>query len=298
MYSRLPVWAPEPGPGPAVPGGSEGRRAPRDRRDRGRLRPGRRALHGRRVRRRRAAVLALVDRPRVPVRAPPTAAPTRYGGSLANRARLLLEIVGGGPGRDRAGAGARRPAVRRRADRGRHDHRRRRGGRAAGRGHRAGRLHQHLDRRRHRHPVHDRGEHAGAAGVRHVHPERDPGRRVAARGRGRPVQGPACRPTGRWRRARRPGRRGPRPDRRPRLRAPRRGPARPPGSAPACPATRSASGRMGLNRWLGCIENPRAGRESVSRCPRRGGPAGGGRRRRRAGWPAGGGDRGRERATR
>ena len=33
---------------------------------------------------------------------------------------------------------------------------------------------------------------------------------------------------------------------------------------PAVPvaATRSASGRMGLNRWLGCIENPRTGREA------------------------------------
>jgi mycofactocin system FadH/OYE family oxidoreductase 2 len=36
-------------------------------------------------------------------------------------------------------------------------------------------------------------------------------------------------------------------------------------------------GRMGLNRWLGCIENPRAGRESVLPAPR---PAARGRRRR------------------
>jgi 2,4-dienoyl-CoA reductase-like NADH-dependent reductase (Old Yellow Enzyme family) len=39
-------------------------------------------------------------------------------------------------------------------------------------------------------------------------------------------------------------------------------PVRPTRPACACRATRSASGRMGLNRWLGCIENPRTGRES------------------------------------
>ncbi len=38
--------------------------------------------------------------------------------------------------------------------------------------------------------------------------------------------------------------------------------ATPTTSASACRATRNASGRMGLNRWLGCIENPRTGREA------------------------------------
>ena len=58
-------------------------------------------------------------------------------------------------------------------------------------------------------------------------------------------------------------------------------------------------GRMGLNRWLGCIENPRTGRESVPRRPvpperprRRGA-----RRRRRSGRAAGGDRRRPRRAT-
>ena len=57
-------------------------------------------------------------------RRPPTGAPTSYGGSLDNRARLLLEIVAAV--RDAIGArpGPRRAALRRRADRGRHHHRR------------------------------------------------------------------------------------------------------------------------------------------------------------------------------
>ena len=43
-------------------------------------------------------------------------------------------------------------------------------------------------------------------------------------------------------------------------------------------------GRMGLNRWLGCIENPRTGRESVPLpAPHRRSQGGGGRRRARAG---------------
>ena len=50
---------------------------------------------------------------------------------------------------DRRRPGARRAALRRRADRGRHDDRRRGRGRPDGRGNGPGRLHQHLDRRRH-----------------------------------------------------------------------------------------------------------------------------------------------------
>ena len=60
-----------------------------------------------------------------------------YGGSLENRARLLLEIVGRRPPGHRPRARPRRAALRRRADRGRHHHRRGRRGRPAGRGDRA-----------------------------------------------------------------------------------------------------------------------------------------------------------------
>ena len=61
MYSRRPVRAPEPGPRPAVPRGAQGGGGPRDRRDHRRLRPGRPALRGGRVRRRGSAVLAVLD---------------------------------------------------------------------------------------------------------------------------------------------------------------------------------------------------------------------------------------------
>ena len=49
-------------------------------------------------------------------------------------------------------------------------------------------------------------------------------------------------------------------------------------------------GRMGLNRWLGCIEAPRTGRESVGAAARqpRAARRQGDRRRRRPGRPAGG----------
>ena len=52
---------------PAVPRGAQGGRRRRDRRDRRRLRPGRRALRRGRLRRHRAAVLALLDRAGLPV---------------------------------------------------------------------------------------------------------------------------------------------------------------------------------------------------------------------------------------
>ncbi len=67
MYSRLPVWAPSPVADPLF------REVPKevdrrgDRRDRRRLRPGGRALQGGRLRRHRAAVLAQLDRARLPL---------------------------------------------------------------------------------------------------------------------------------------------------------------------------------------------------------------------------------------
>ena len=93
-----------------------------------------------------------------------------------------------------------------------------------GRGQRAGRLHQHLDRRRHRQPVHDRGEHAHPAGLRDVHPVRVPQGGRPAGDRRRPVQGSAAGRAGAGRGALRPRRRRARPDRRRRLR--RQGPRR------------------------------------------------------------------------
>ena len=93
MYTRLPVWAPSPVPDPLFREVPKAVEAARDRRDRGRLRPGGRTLHARagstasscsaRTRRSCGA-----SSPR-----PPTDRPDGYGGSLANRARLLLEIV-------------------------------------------------------------------------------------------------------------------------------------------------------------------------------------------------------------
>ena len=56
-------------------------------------------------------------------------------------------------------------------------------------------------------------------------------------------------------------------------------------------------GRMGLNRWLGCIENPRTGREAESRAPTPSAAQGRGGRRR-AGRAAGRGHRGRARPPR
>ena len=44
---------------------------------------------------------------------------------------------------------------------------------------------------------------------------------------------------------------------------PRRAPAPPTRSACACRCNQECVGRMGLNRWLGCIENPRTGREAA-----------------------------------
>ena len=165
-----------------------------------------------------------------------------YGGSLVNRARLLLRDRRRRARRDRQPPRPRRAHLRRRADRRRHDDRRRRRDRPAGRGQRSRRLHQHLDRRRHREPVHDRGEHAHPARLRDVHPVGDPqGGRAAGRRR-RAVQGSAAGRAGPGRGALRSRRRRARPDRRRRLRRQGARPGRPTRSACACRATRSASG--------------------------------------------------------
>ena len=127
MYSRLPVWAPSPVPDPLfreVPKAVTAHEIARDRR---RVRPGGRPLPPGWLRRHRAAVLALVHRPGLPVAGHQPSAPTRYGGSLENRSPSAPGDRGGRPRGHRPRPGPRGPAVRRRADRGRHDHRRRRG---------------------------------------------------------------------------------------------------------------------------------------------------------------------------
>ena len=93
MYTRLPVWAPSAVADPLF------REVPKavtqaeiDEIVAG-YAHGRRALRRGRLRRHRAAVQPLVDRARASSPRPPTAAPTTTAGALANRARLLLEIV-------------------------------------------------------------------------------------------------------------------------------------------------------------------------------------------------------------
>ena len=165
-----------------------------------------------------------------------------YGGSLENRARLLLEIVAAVREAIGSRPRARRAPLRRRADRGRHhDRRGGRGGRA-GRGDRARRLHQHLDRRGHGVAVHDRGVDARPARLRAVHPVRHPQGRRPAGGRRRPVQGPAAGRAGAGRGPLRPRRRRARARSPTPTSRPRPAPAPPTRSACACRATRSASG--------------------------------------------------------
>ena len=223
MYSRLPVWAPSAVADPLF------REVPKavthaeiDEIVAGYAR-GRRALRRGRVRRHRTAVQPQLDRARLPVarHQPPH--------RRVRRQHREPGAAAGGDRRRRAQghrqpAGARRAHLRRRAHRGRHHHRRRGAHRQDRRGHRPGRLHQHLDRRRHGQPVHDRGEHAHPARVRDVHPVGVPQGGRPARGRRRPVQGPAAGRAGPRRGPLRPRRRGARPDRRPRLR--RQGPRR------------------------------------------------------------------------
>ena len=270
----------EPGARPAVPRGAQGGGAPRDRRDRRRVRPGGRALHARGVRRHRAAVLALVDRARLPLPGHQPPRRTSTAGRLANRARLLLEIVDAvreaiGPRPRPRGA-----AVRGRADRGRDRHRRRGGGGPDGRGHRPGRLHQHLDRGGHRHAVHDRGQHAGPSRVRPVHPQRHPPGGDAAGGRGGPVQGPPAGRPGARRRACAIwsawcGARSPTPTSRPRP-----GRDTPTTSAPACRATRSASAGWASTGGSAASRTRGPAASRVARPAPRPAPAGGGGRRR------------------
>ena len=266
---------------------------PRDRRDRRRLRPVAEHCMSRRLRRDRAAVLALVHRAGLPLpgHQPPH---RRVRGPLANRARLLLEIVDAV--REAIGAG---PAlgVRLCGDElieGGTDHR----------------------RRRRRWPGWSRppasvdyiNTSIGVAtatlymieasmqvppGLRHVHPQRHPRGGRPAGGRGRPLQGsPAGRP-------------GPATtghcdlvgvvrgqiadaDFAAKARAGHAGDIR---TCLSC--NQECVGRMGLNRWLGCIENPRTGREVDAPSPRPAGAGAGGwwwsgRARRAAGRGHGG----------
>ena len=131
-----------------------------------------------------------------------------HGGSLANRARILLDIVAAvrtAIGPDLAlgvrlcgdelieGGTTIEDAVADRED---------------GRGHRARRLHQHLDRRGDGVAVHDRGIDAHPARLRDVHPGGDPCRGGAAGGGRGAVQGSAPGRAGARRRSVRHGRRG------------------------------------------------------------------------------------------
>ena len=254
MYTPAAGLGAVAGRRPAVPRGAQGVSTARDRRDRRRLRARRRALHGGRLRRHRAAVLAQLDRARLPV---PGDQPAH------RRLRRLAREPGPAAARDRrrgargdrTRAGARRAALRRRADRGRHHDRRGGRGRPAGRGRRAGRLHQHLDRRRHGDAVHDRGVDAGPARLRAVHPVGVPqGGRLPVVGVGRfkdPLQAERALAEGHCD-----------------LVGVVRGQI---ADADFAAKARSGAtddirlclscnqecvGRMGLNRWLGCIENP------------------------------------------
>ncbi len=173
---------------PAVPRGSQGRNAGRHRRDRRRLLPGRGALRRGRIRRDRIAVLALLDRARLPVgrHEPPHRRLRRVARAPGPHSRRDHRC---GQACDREPAGARRAAVRRRADRARHHDRRCGSSGRDRRGDGSGRLHQHLDRRRHCQPVHDRGLDACPPGLCDVHPFGDPQGGRPSRRRCRPVQG-------------------------------------------------------------------------------------------------------------
>ena len=198
-----------------------------------------------------------------------------YGGSLIQPGPPAAGNRGGRARDDRPDAGPRRAPLRRRIDRGGHHHRRRSGRGPHGGGDRGGRLHQHVDRRGHRHPVHDRGQHADSARVLDVHPERHPASGRSARHRRGPVQGSAAGRPGPARGALRPGRasfaaRSPMPSSRPKP-----DPATPPTSAAACRATRSAWAAWGSTGGSAASRTrARAGRPNRSRS-RPLGPAGG-----------------------
>ena len=165
-----------------------------------------------------------------------------YGGRLENRARLLLEIVAAV--REAIGRGL-ALGVRLCGDE------LIEGGTTideavevaqAGRGHRPGRLHQHLDRRGDGHPVHDRGVDARPARATRCSSRRRSARRSTCRSSASAGSRTRCRPSGRWPRATATssascGARSPTPTSRPRP-----APAPPTRSGCACRATRSASG--------------------------------------------------------
>ncbi len=283
MYTRLPVWAPVAGGRPAVPRGAQGRRPRRDRRDRRRLRRGGGC----------AASTAgfdgielqcshSLDRARLPV-AGHQPAHRRVRRQPREPGPAPARDRGRGARGDRARPGPRRAAVRRRADRGRHHHRRDGRGRPGRRGPGPGRLHQHLDRRGHRVAVHDRGVDAHPARVRAVHPVGAAQGRRPAGGRRRAGSRTRSRPSGRWPRATPTssascGARSPTPTSRPRP-----GPAATTTSACASRATRSASGAWASTAGSAASRTRVTGREAVHR-PVDGQAVRRGRARRSTSW--------------
>ena len=217
---------------------------------------GRRALRRGRLRRHRAAVLAQLDRARLPVaghqpahrrlrrhrsRTGPgscieivAAVRDAIGPDLALGVRLCGdELIEGGTTIDEAVEVAR--------------HRR---------GHRPGRLHQHLDRRGHRVAVHDRGVDAHPAGLRDVHPVAPSARPSTCRSSASAGSRTRCRPSGRWPRATATssawcGARSPTPTSRPRP-----GPGHTDDTRLCLSCNQECVGRMGLNRWLGLHREP------------------------------------------
>ena len=292
MYTRLPRLGAVARRRPAVPGGPQGRHAsPRSTRSSPATRPSPSTAP-------RAASTAsscsAATRPSSAASCPPrrTAAPT----TTADRWRTGPASLGRdrrrrAPG-DRRPAGARRPALRRRAHRGRHDHRRgRRGGRiveASG----------HVDYVNTSIGVATATLFMIEASM-HVPPGLRPFIPSALRkaidlpvvGVGR-FKDPLAGRAGARRGSLRPRRascaaRSPTPSSRP-----RRAPGRPRRSGSCLSCNQECVGRMGLNRWLGCIENPPQGWRR-SRRRRSGGRArserteAGRRGRRRAGRAAG-----------
>ena len=292
MYTRLPVWAPSPVADPLfreVPKAVDAR--PRSTRSSPATRPspstapraGSTASSCSAATRRSCAASS---------RRPPTGAPTTTAASLGEPGPAAARDRRRGARRHRHRPGARRAAVRRRADRGRHDHRRRGRGRPDGRGDRrtsTTSTPRSASPRRALFMI-EASMHI-PPGLRDVHPVGDPqGGRPAGRRR-RPVQGPAAGRAGAGRGPLRPRRRRARPDRRRRLRRQGPGRARPTRSGCACRATRSASAGWASTAGSAASRTRAPGARRVARRStpgRRRSVADGARGRRRPGRPAGG----------
>ena len=132
----------------------------------------------------------------------------------------------------------------------------------AGRGQRAGRLHQHLDRRGHGQPLHDRGVHAHPARATRCSSRRRCARRSTCRWSASGASRIRCRPSEHWPRATATwsascAARSPTPTSRPRP-----GPGPPTTSACACRATRSASAGWGSTAGSAASRTRGPGREA------------------------------------